>query len=85
LWTLFQGDCVVTVLLAEEDKVEDDAIFYLIFSGSTLYHCTSTRKVSSDTLETIAPGKYLNGVFSSLHQLFVILLFILRPSLVANS
>ncbi|XP_031242870.1 A-kinase anchor protein 13 isoform X3 [Mastomys coucha] len=50
------GDCVVTVLLAEEDKVEDDAIFYLIFSGSTLYHCTSTRKVSSDTLETIAPG-----------------------------
>ncbi|KAL6088173.1 hypothetical protein STEG23_007495 [Scotinomys teguina] len=50
------GDCVVTILLAEEDKVEDDAIFYLIFSGSTLYHCTSTRKVSSDTLETIAPG-----------------------------
>ncbi|CAH7337825.1 Akap13 [Phodopus roborovskii] len=50
------GDCVVTILLAEEDKVEDDANFYLIFSGSTLYHCTSTRKVSSDTLETIAPG-----------------------------
>ncbi|XP_051004690.1 A-kinase anchor protein 13 isoform X1 [Acomys russatus] len=50
------GDCVVTVLLAEEDKIEDDAVFYLIFSGSTLYHCTSTRKVSSDTLETIAPG-----------------------------
>ncbi|XP_038169945.1 A-kinase anchor protein 13 isoform X8 [Arvicola amphibius] len=50
------GDCVVTILLAEEDKVEDDAIFYLIFSGSTLYHCTSTRKVSSDTLETITPG-----------------------------
>ncbi|KAL1774113.1 A-kinase anchor 13 [Sigmodon hispidus] len=50
------GDCVVTILLAEEDKVEDDAIFYLIFSGSTLYHCTSTRKVSSDRLETVAPG-----------------------------
>ncbi|XP_060257987.1 A-kinase anchor protein 13 isoform X9 [Ovis aries] len=50
------GDCVVTVLLAEEDQVEDDAVFYLVFSGSTLHHCTSTRKVSSNTLETIAPG-----------------------------
>ncbi|XP_059036038.1 A-kinase anchor protein 13 isoform X9 [Mustela lutreola] len=50
------GDCVVTVLLAEEDKVEDDVVFYLVFSGSTLRHCTSTRKVSADTLETIAPG-----------------------------
>ncbi|KAM6181416.1 A-kinase anchor protein 13 isoform 2-T2 [Erethizon dorsatum] len=50
------GDCVLTVLLAEEDKVEDDVVFYLIFSGSTLHHCASTRKVSSDTLETIAPG-----------------------------
>ncbi|XP_021120446.1 A-kinase anchor protein 13 isoform X4 [Heterocephalus glaber] len=51
-----QGDCVLTVLLAEEDKVEDDVVFYLVFSGSTLHHCASTRKVSSDTLETIAPG-----------------------------
>ncbi|XP_059534184.1 A-kinase anchor protein 13 isoform X8 [Myotis daubentonii] len=50
------GDCVVTVLLAEEDKVEDDVVFYLVFLGSTLHHCTSTRKVSSDTLETITPG-----------------------------
>ncbi|XP_076698678.1 LOW QUALITY PROTEIN: A-kinase anchor protein 13-like [Callospermophilus lateralis] len=40
----FKGDCVVTVLLAEEDKVEDDVVFYLVFSGSTLHHCTSTRK-----------------------------------------
>ncbi|XP_012588125.1 PREDICTED: A-kinase anchor protein 13 [Condylura cristata] len=50
------GDCVVTVLLTEEDKVEDDVVFYLVFSGSSLHHCTSTRKVSADTLETIAPG-----------------------------
>ncbi|XP_068954635.1 A-kinase anchor protein 13 isoform X2 [Petaurus breviceps papuanus] len=50
------GDCVVTVLLAEEDKVEDDVVFYLVFSGSTLHHYTSTRKVNPDTLETIAPG-----------------------------
>ncbi|KAG8516302.1 A-kinase anchor protein 13, partial [Galemys pyrenaicus] len=50
------GDCVVTVLLTEEDKVEDDVVFYLVFSGSSLHHCASTRKVGSDTLETIAPG-----------------------------
>ncbi|XP_074173494.1 A-kinase anchor protein 13 isoform X5 [Rhinolophus sinicus] len=50
------GDCVVTVLLAEEDRVEDDVVFYLVFSGSTLHHCASTRKVSSNKLETIAPG-----------------------------
>ncbi|XP_006885297.1 PREDICTED: A-kinase anchor protein 13-like [Elephantulus edwardii] len=50
------GDCVVTILLAEEDKVEDDVVFYLIFSGSSLHHCTSTRKISPDTLETITPG-----------------------------
>ncbi|XP_042637619.1 A-kinase anchor protein 13 [Orycteropus afer afer] len=50
------GDCVVTILLAEEDKVEDDVVFYLVFLGSALHHCTSTRKISSDTLETIAPG-----------------------------
>lgn len=46
------------MLLAEEDKVEDDVVFYLVFSGSTLRHCASTRKVSSDTLETITPGEY---------------------------
>lgn len=56
----------MTVLLAEEDKVEDDVVFYLVFSGSTLHHCTSTRKVSSDTLETIAPSKYLSAVFTVL-------------------
>uniref|UniRef100_UPI004038A875 A-kinase anchor protein 13-like n=1 Tax=Callospermophilus lateralis TaxID=76772 RepID=UPI004038A875 len=57
----FKGDCVVTVLLAEEDKVEDDVVFYLVFSGSTLHHCTSTQKVSSDTLETIAPVLWENA------------------------
>ncbi|XP_063106069.1 A-kinase anchor protein 13 isoform X4 [Cavia porcellus] len=50
------GHCVLTVLLAEEDKVEDDVVFYLVFSGSTLHHCASTRKVTADTLETVAPG-----------------------------
>lgn len=56
------------MLLAEEDKVEDDVVFYLVFSGSTLHHCTSTRKVSSDTLETITPGEYLSAIFTSLYE-----------------
>lgn len=56
---------MVTVLLAEEDRVEDDVVFYLVFSGSTLHHCASTRKLSSNKLETIAPGKCVNGLWTS--------------------
>ncbi|XP_070619570.1 A-kinase anchor protein 13 isoform X2 [Erythrolamprus reginae] len=51
------GDCIITVLLTEDDHVEsDDVIFYLVFTGSALQHCTSTRKVDSGRLETVAPG-----------------------------
>ncbi|KAM3828420.1 A-kinase anchor protein 13 isoform 2-T3 [Vipera latastei] len=51
------GDCIITILLTEEDHVEsDDVIFYLVFTGSALQHCTSTRKLDSGRLETIAPG-----------------------------
>ncbi|XP_053128083.1 A-kinase anchor protein 13 isoform X3 [Hemicordylus capensis] len=52
------GDCTITVLLTEDDRVEneDDVVFYLVFSGSSLQHCASTRKLDSVTLETIAPG-----------------------------
>ncbi|XP_053573614.1 A-kinase anchor protein 13 isoform X2 [Bombina bombina] len=50
------GDCVLTVLLTEETELEDDVVFYLLFSGSTLKHLTSTRKVNSATLETVTPG-----------------------------
>ncbi|XP_073160293.1 A-kinase anchor protein 13 isoform X5 [Lepidochelys kempii] len=50
------GDCVITVLLTEEDELEDDVVFYLVFTGSTVQHCTSTRKINRGTLETIAPG-----------------------------
>ncbi|XP_066492692.1 A-kinase anchor protein 13 isoform X2 [Tiliqua scincoides] len=51
------GDCIITVLLTEDDKVEnDDVAFYLVFTGSAAQHCTSTRKLDSGTLETIAPG-----------------------------
>uniref|UniRef100_A0A670YCU9 A-kinase anchoring protein 13 n=1 Tax=Pseudonaja textilis TaxID=8673 RepID=A0A670YCU9_PSETE len=51
------GDCIITILLTEDDHVEsDDVIFYLVFTGSALQHCTSTRKLDSGRLETIAPG-----------------------------
>ncbi|XP_015273973.1 PREDICTED: A-kinase anchor protein 13-like, partial [Gekko japonicus] len=51
------GDCLISVLLTKDDNVEgDDVVFYLVFTGSAVQHCTSTRKVTSGTLETIAPG-----------------------------
>nr|XP_032638888.1 A-kinase anchor protein 13-like isoform X2 [Chelonoidis abingdonii] len=50
------GDCVITVRLTEETELEDDVVFYLVFTGSAVQHCTSTRKINHGTLETIAPG-----------------------------
>ncbi|XP_062998242.1 A-kinase anchor protein 13 isoform X2 [Elgaria multicarinata webbii] len=51
------GDCIITILLSEDDQVgSDDAVFYLVFTGSAVQHCTSIRKLDSGTLETIAPG-----------------------------
>lgn len=50
------GDCVLTVSLTEQRELEDDAVFYLLFAGSTLKHLASTRKVDAATLETVTPG-----------------------------
>ncbi|XP_040270116.1 A-kinase anchor protein 13 isoform X1 [Bufo bufo] len=50
------GDCVLTVSLTEQSELEDDAVFYLLFAGSTLKHLASARKVDSATLETVTPG-----------------------------
>ncbi|XP_067327451.1 A-kinase anchor protein 13 isoform X3 [Anolis sagrei] len=51
------GDCLITILLTEDDQVgNDDVVFYLVFTGSAVQHCTSTRKLDSGKLETIAPG-----------------------------
>ncbi|XP_078539288.1 A-kinase anchor protein 13-like isoform X2 [Lissotriton helveticus] len=50
------GDSVLTVFLSEEDKLEDDVVFYLLFAGSNLKHLASTKKIDSLTLKTIAPG-----------------------------
>uniref|UniRef100_A0A8U8CH90 Uncharacterized protein n=1 Tax=Geospiza parvula TaxID=87175 RepID=A0A8U8CH90_GEOPR len=55
-WYENLGDSVITVQLTEEDKVEDDVVFYLVFTGSTVQHCTSTRKINPGSLETISPG-----------------------------
>uniref|UniRef100_A0A8C5XAC1 A-kinase anchoring protein 13 n=1 Tax=Malurus cyaneus samueli TaxID=2593467 RepID=A0A8C5XAC1_9PASS len=33
-----------------------DVVFYLVFTGSTVQHCTSTRKINPGSLETISPG-----------------------------
>lgn len=54
-----QGDCVLTVSLTEQRELEDDAVFYLLFAGSTLKHLASTRKVDAATLETVTPGERL--------------------------
>ncbi|XP_053319749.1 A-kinase anchor protein 13-like, partial [Spea bombifrons] len=51
------GDSVLTVQLTEDKELEGgDAVFYLLFTGSTLNHLTSTRKVNAATLETVTPG-----------------------------
>ncbi|XP_072837894.2 A-kinase anchor protein 13 isoform X2 [Pogona vitticeps] len=51
------GDSVITIVLTEDDQVGgDDVVFYLVFTGSAVQHCTSTRKRDPLTLETIVPG-----------------------------
>uniref|UniRef100_A0A8C0J7B9 Uncharacterized protein n=1 Tax=Chelonoidis abingdonii TaxID=106734 RepID=A0A8C0J7B9_CHEAB len=47
---------MLTIRLTEETELEDDVVFYLVFTGSAVQHCTSTRKINHGTLETIAPG-----------------------------
>ncbi|XP_062856319.1 A-kinase anchor protein 13 isoform X2 [Trichomycterus rosablanca] len=53
------GECVLTVQLNEEEcvnKDEDDVEFYLLFSGSTQRHLTSTLRVSHVTLQAVCPA-----------------------------
>uniref|UniRef100_A0A3Q4H5U7 Uncharacterized protein n=1 Tax=Neolamprologus brichardi TaxID=32507 RepID=A0A3Q4H5U7_NEOBR len=51
---LLYGDCVLTVQLDEDEEKEAD--FYLIFSGSTQRHVSSTLRVSHVTLQAVCPG-----------------------------
>uniref|UniRef100_I3J8A2 Uncharacterized protein n=1 Tax=Oreochromis niloticus TaxID=8128 RepID=I3J8A2_ORENI len=51
---LLYGDCVLTVQLDEDEEKEAD--FYLIFSGSTQRHVSSTLRVSHVKLQAMCPG-----------------------------
>ncbi|XP_030587072.1 A-kinase anchor protein 13-like isoform X2 [Archocentrus centrarchus] len=54
------GECVLTVQLDDEHSAEqqeeEEGEFYLIFSGSTQRHVSSTLRVSSITLQAMCPG-----------------------------
>ncbi|XP_034052319.1 uncharacterized protein LOC117532853 isoform X2 [Gymnodraco acuticeps] len=55
------GECVLTVHLEEDDvcRAEDEeekVEFYLLFSGSTQRHLTSTLRVSHVTLQAVCPA-----------------------------
>ncbi|XP_051896222.1 LOW QUALITY PROTEIN: A-kinase anchor protein 13-like [Pristis pectinata] len=50
------GESVLSVLLGEEHAVEEDVSFYLMFSGSSQRHLTSTQRVDQNTLQTVAPA-----------------------------
>ncbi|MFT7806705.1 A-kinase anchor protein 13-like isoform X6 [Arapaima gigas] len=52
------GECLLTVQLCDEDRFcdEEDVEFYLLFSGSTQRHLTSTLRISHVTLQAICPA-----------------------------
>ncbi|XP_034541586.1 A-kinase anchor protein 13 [Notolabrus celidotus] len=57
------GECVLTVQLDDEDvcptdkeEEEEKAEFYLLFSGSTQRHVSSTLRVSQVTLQAVCPA-----------------------------
>ncbi|XP_069768128.1 A-kinase anchor protein 13 isoform X2 [Narcine bancroftii] len=50
------GESVLSVLLGEEYAVEEDVALYLVFSGSSQQHLTSTQRVDHNTLQTVAPA-----------------------------
>ncbi|KAK7892012.1 hypothetical protein WMY93_023975 [Mugilogobius chulae] len=58
----FQGECVLTVQLENNEtcpipeEEEELAEFYLLFSGSSQRHLTSTVQVSHVTLQAVCPG-----------------------------
>ncbi|XP_059808918.1 A-kinase anchor protein 13-like isoform X4 [Hypanus sabinus] len=50
------GKSVLSVLLGEEHTVDKDVALYLMFSGSSQHHLTSTQRVDQNTLQTVAPA-----------------------------
>ncbi len=72
-----QGECVLTVQLDDDDDVcrsegeakeEEEAEFYLLFSGSTEKHLTSTLRVSHVILQAICPGTTLSLTHTHTHK-----------------
>uniref|UniRef100_A0AAY5KY46 DBB domain-containing protein n=1 Tax=Esox lucius TaxID=8010 RepID=A0AAY5KY46_ESOLU len=55
---LFQGDCLLTVQLGDEERLEDeeDVEFYLLFAGTSQRHLTSTLRISHVTLQAVCPA-----------------------------
>ncbi|MED6241274.1 hypothetical protein ATANTOWER_006116 [Ataeniobius toweri] len=51
------GRCVVTVQLSDEELAADGrgVDYFLLFSGSTQRHLTSTLRSSHDTLQALCP------------------------------
>ncbi|KAI1889778.1 hypothetical protein AGOR_G00166440 [Albula goreensis] len=52
------GECLLTVQLCDEERFQDeeDVEFYLLFSGTTQRHLTSTLRISHVTLQAICPA-----------------------------
>ncbi|XP_061100499.1 A-kinase anchor protein 13 isoform X2 [Conger conger] len=52
------GECLLTVQLCDEEhfEEEEDVEFYLLFSGTTQRHLTSTLRISHVTLQAICPA-----------------------------
>ncbi|KAJ8412928.1 hypothetical protein AAFF_G00105100 [Aldrovandia affinis] len=52
------GECLLTVQLCDEERLDDeeDVEFYLLFSGTTQRHLTSTLRISHVTLQAICPA-----------------------------
>ncbi|XP_043932367.1 A-kinase anchor protein 13-like [Protopterus annectens] len=50
------GDCILTVLLSDKDQLDGDVVYYLLFSGSSCRHLTSTKKINSESLQTVTPA-----------------------------
>ncbi|XP_053539354.1 A-kinase anchor protein 13 isoform X2 [Ictalurus punctatus] len=51
------GSCVLTVQLSDDELCEgEDVEFFLLFTGSTQRHVSSTVKISHDTLQLVCPA-----------------------------
>ncbi|KAG7468181.1 hypothetical protein MATL_G00140090 [Megalops atlanticus] len=52
------GECLLTVQLCDEERFrdEEDVEFYLLFSGTTQRHLTTTLRISHVTLQAVCPA-----------------------------